>query len=228
MLKWAGCFEENQSLSLLGLLFESLVESVVIAGATTIQLAEEGRRGTCTTKYDILRPVQAKVLRRWFGVGQSAPTKALLAEVGWTSMEWKLKVAKIRLWERVKAQGAGRDSNRIAQERMRQVRLGEVKGLTPEARLIFKEMGREREWDNLEGLGTPWRKKALREWGRQADLDGWDTWRKSQGTLYQLTKKTHGRSWGTRKHRTEIPLQTRTGQSPGKPARRRGSHLQNV
>ena len=53
MLKWAGCFEENQSLSLLGLLFESLVESVVIAGATTIQLAEEGRMGTCTTKYDI-------------------------------------------------------------------------------------------------------------------------------------------------------------------------------
>ena len=104
MLKWAGCFEENQSLSLLGLLFESLVESVVIAGATTIQLAEEGRRGTCTTKYDILRPVQAKVLRRWFGVGRSAPTKALLAEVGWTSMEWKLKVAKIRLWERVKAE----------------------------------------------------------------------------------------------------------------------------
>ena len=50
---------------------------------------------------------------------------------------------------------------------------------------------------------TPWRKKALREWGRQADLDGWDIWRKSQGTLYQLTKKTHGREryllWGTRK-----------------------------
>ncbi len=59
------------------------------------------------------------------------------------------------------------------------------------------------EWENLEGLGTPWRKKALREWGRQADLDDWDIWRKSQGTLYQLTKKTHGREryllWGTRK-----------------------------
>ena len=96
-------------------------------------------------------------------------------------MEWKLKVAKIRLWERVKAQGAGRDSNRIAQERMRQVRLGEAKGLTPEARLIFKEMGREREWENLEGLGTPWRKKALREWGRQADLDDWDIWRNHKG-----------------------------------------------
>ena len=170
MLKWAGCFEENQSLSLLGLLFESLVESVVIAGATTIQLAEEGRRGTCTTKYDILRPVQAKVLRRWFGVGRSDPTKAL----GLTSTEWKLKVAKIRLWERVKAQGAGRDSNRIAQERMRQVRLG-VKGLTPEARLIFKEMGGR-------GSGTTWK-----DWAHHGEK------RHSLGEDRQiLTVGTHG------------------------------------
>ena len=51
MLTWAGCFEERRSLSLLGQLYESLVESVVIAGVTTIQMSEKGQRGNSEAKH---------------------------------------------------------------------------------------------------------------------------------------------------------------------------------
>ena len=97
MLKWAGCYEENRSLSLLRTLYESLVESILIAGITTIPMSENGRGGASRARYDIIRPTQARVLRRWFGASTRVPTRALLAEVGWTSIEWRLKAAKVRL-----------------------------------------------------------------------------------------------------------------------------------
>ncbi len=44
--------------------------------------------------------MHAHVARRWFGVGNRVPTKAIMAELGWTSKEWKVKMAKIKLWEK--------------------------------------------------------------------------------------------------------------------------------
>ena len=130
MLTWAGCFEERRSLSLLGQLYESLVESVVIAGVTTIQMSEKGQRGNSEAKYKLLKPAQTKLLRRWFGVGRKVSTRALLAEVGWVSIEWRLKAAKVRLWDRAKLKVAGRDTNHLVTERMKQVLEGETKGLS--------------------------------------------------------------------------------------------------
>ena len=45
MLTWAGCYEDNRSLSLLRTLYESLIESILIAGLTTIQMTEIERDG---------------------------------------------------------------------------------------------------------------------------------------------------------------------------------------
>ena len=123
-------------------------------------------------------------------------TRALLAEVGWVSIEWRLKAAKVRLWDRAKLKVAGRDTNHLVTERMKQVREGETKGLSAEAKLILEEMGRGEEWS--EG-----RRKAVREWGRQTDVESWRTWKNSQKDIYKMTKWAFGRErylmWGTRK-----------------------------
>ena len=111
------------------------------------------------------RASQARVLRRWFR-GKRIPTRALLAEMGWTSIEWKLKTAKIRLWERAKSPEAGKDLNHIAKARMAQAEAGETKGLVAEVWGILREMGRQGEWDRMEGLGTEGRKMEIRKWGR--------------------------------------------------------------
>ena len=88
--------------------------------------------------------------------------------MGWTSIEWRLKAAKVRLWERAKSPEAGRDPNHIARSRMSQVETGETKGLAAEARDIMIEMGQEAEWRNTEDLGTEGRKTEIRRWqGRQ-------------------------------------------------------------
>ena len=42
-------------------------------------------------------------------MGRKVSTRALLAEVGWVSIEWRLKAAKVRLWNRAKLKVAGRD-----------------------------------------------------------------------------------------------------------------------
>ena len=43
---------------------------------------------------------------------------------GGVSIEWRLKAAKVRLWERAKLKEAGRDTNHLVTERMKQVRDG--------------------------------------------------------------------------------------------------------
>ena len=52
MLTWAGCYEDNRSLSLLRTLYESLIESILIAGLTTIQMTEIGRDGASRARYE--------------------------------------------------------------------------------------------------------------------------------------------------------------------------------
>ena len=73
MLKWAGCYEDNRSLSLLRTLYESLIESILIAGLTTIQMTEIGRDGASRARYDMTRASQARVLRRWFRGNKESP-----------------------------------------------------------------------------------------------------------------------------------------------------------
>ena len=121
-------------------------------------------------------------------MGRKVSTRALLAEVGWVSIEWRLKAAKVRLWERAKLKEAGRDTNHLVTERMKQVREGETKGLSAEVKLILEEMGRGEEWYNMEGVGSEGRRKAVREWGRQADVESWRTWKNSQKDTYKMTK----------------------------------------
>ena len=174
MLTWAGCYEANRSLSLLRTLYESLImiESILIAGLTTIQMTEIGREGASRARYDMTRASQARVLRRWFRGNKRIPTRALLAEMGWTSIEWKLKTAKIRLWERAKSPQAGRDSNHIAKARMAQ-----------------QEMGKQGEWDRMEDLGTEGRKMEIRKWGREADIRNWEKWQQTQKGDIQTHKE---------------------------------------
>ena len=130
------------------------------------------------------RASQARVLRRWFRGNKRIPTRALLAEMGWTSIEWKLKTAKIRLWERAKSPEAGKDSNHIAKARMAQA-AGETKGLVAEVRGILREMGRQGEWDRMEGLGKEGRKMEIRKWGREADIRNWEKWQQTQKDIHR-------------------------------------------
>ena len=159
------------------------------------------------------------------------PTKALLAEVGWTSIEWKIKTAKVRLWERAKTVAAGRDTNHIARMRMEQVAEGETKGIVAEVRDIMSEMGREAEWSRMEGLeeATEARKAEIRRWGKEADVRAWERWKTTQKDIYRLTKKTHGEErylrWGCRKG---VVLKFRTGNANLRANRYSGSEARCI
>ena len=155
-------------------------------------MMEMGREGASRARYDMTRASQARVLRRWFRGNKRIPTRALLAEMGWTSIEWKLKTTKIRLWERAKSPQAGRDSNHIAKARMAQVEAGEPKGLVAEVRGILQEMGKHGEWDRMEDLGTEGRKMEIRKWGREADIRNWEKWQQTQKEIYRRTKRRTG------------------------------------
>ena len=93
-----------------------------------------------------------------------------------------LKAAKVRLWERAKIKEAGRDTNHLVTERIKQVREGETKGLSAEVKLILEEMGRGEEWYNMEGVGSEGRRK------RSGNGEDKRTW--SLGVHGKTAKKT--------------------------------------
>ena len=137
-LYWTGCFLDNRRLDMLTILYKSRIESVLIAGATLTQMDK--------TKYKMITAVQADIARRWAGVSRYVPNTLLLAELGWCNTAWEIKLAKMRLWERMKMPGAGRYGLHLATERTAQTEEGETRGLTPEIRNIYKELGKRREW----------------------------------------------------------------------------------
>ena len=51
--------------------------------------------------------MQASIARRWAQVGRRVPKRALFAELGWRTVI----AGKIRLWERMKTEEAGRYSS---------------------------------------------------------------------------------------------------------------------
>jgi hypothetical protein len=86
---------------------------------------------------------------------------------------------------------------------MAQAEAGETKGLVAEVRGILREMGRQGEWDRMEGLGKEGRKMEIRKWGREADICNWEKWQQTQKDIYRSTKRRHGEErylrWGDRR-----------------------------
>ena len=120
-LQWTGCYLGNRHLALLIELYKSRVESILIAGTTHIQMDAEKER--------MEEALQASIARRWAQVGRRVPKRALFAELGWRRTVIAGKLAKIRLWERMKTEEAGRYSSVIVKARMQQVEEGEKRGL---------------------------------------------------------------------------------------------------
>ena len=75
---------------------------------------------------------------------------------------------------------------------MAQAEAGETKGLVAEVWGILREMGRQGEWDRMEGLGKEGRKMEIRKWGREADIRNWEKWQQTQKDIYRSTKRRHG------------------------------------
>ena len=110
------------------------MESILTAGTTHNQMDAEKER--------TVEALQASIGRRWAAVSRRVPKRALFAELGRRRTVLAVKLAKIRLWERMKTEEAGRYSSVIVKARMQQVEEGERRGLVYEARKILRELGK--------------------------------------------------------------------------------------
>jgi hypothetical protein len=192
-LQWTGCYLENRHLALLIELYKSRVESILIAGTTHIQMDAEKERTV-----DVL---QASIARRWAAVSRRVPKRALLAELGWRRTVLAVKLAKIRLWERMKTEEAGRYSSVIVKARMQQVEEGERRGLVYEARKILRELGKGTEWKRMDGVNTDMRREQMKKWFRAREIEEWKRWSAGR-RMYAKIKSKWGReayvSWGSK------------------------------
>ena len=96
-------------------------------------------------------------------MSRRVPKRALLAELGWRRTVLAVKLAKIRLWERMKTEEAGRYSSVIVKARIQQVEEGERRGLAYEARKILRELG------NSKGM----EKDGWSEYGHEKQMKSW-------------------------------------------------------
>jgi hypothetical protein len=203
-LQWTGCYLENRHLALLIELYKSRVESILIAGTTHIQMDAEKERAV-----DVL---QASIARRWAAVSRRVPKRALFAELGWRTV-LAVKLAKIRLWERMKTEEAGRYSSVIVKARMQQVEEGERRGLAYEARKILRELRKGTEWKRMDGVNTDRRREQMKSWFRAREFEEWQRWRAGRG-MYAKIKSKWGReayvSWGS-KQGVALKMTFRTG-----------------
>ena len=102
------------------------------------------------------------------------------------------KLAKIRLWERMKTEKAGRYSSVIVKARMQQVEEGERRGLVYEARKILRELGKGTEWKRMDGVNTDMRREQMKRWFRAREIEEWKRWSAGR-RMYAKIKSIWGR-----------------------------------
>jgi hypothetical protein len=192
MMKWAGAFTGECSLTRVALLYDSLMFSIVRSHLGMLQISE--------SNYENVLVQQCKLFKWWGGTGMRVNKVFLLAELGLWGADLTLKADKLLLHDCMKALRAGAAVRSVAECRVRDALAGDDRGLSAEALRIWQQWGgAEREFDHWESCGTETRKKMIREKARRQDKMRWkethDLWHKSHHLRWRCQSK-----WGSQKY----------------------------
>jgi hypothetical protein len=192
MIKWAGAFTGECSLTRVTLLYDSLMFSIVRSHLGMLQISE--------SNYENVLVQQCKLFKWWGSTGMRVNKVFLLAELGVWGADLTLKADKLLLHDSMKASRAGAAVMSVAEGRVRDALGGDTRGLSAEALSIWRQWGGgEREFDHWEECGTETRKKKIREIGRRQDKRRWKEahalWHKSHHLRWRCQSE-----WGAQRY----------------------------
>ena len=160
-----GIFADSASYTLITDVYQTLIEPVIIVNLTTTdQTAEDEAK---ITKF------QAHFYRRWLRCGNRVKPDLLLIEGGWMHTTTKIRAAKARLMERIKAQPDREYHKHIWTVRAQQLRGStERKGTTAAAKRFWTDGGRPEMWDAPSDGNMKAKKRLIKEVEANLDRDG--------------------------------------------------------
>jgi hypothetical protein len=141
MVGWLNLYCEQSSLTLLKMVFESLVTSVIVAGTTHTQLTEPD--------LDKFRSIQATAGRRWLRSSALCSQWCVLQELGWTSTDGWIMFAKARLVEAIKNLPEKEDALHVLRARIADVGRGDNRGLVAEVKEIYTRTPTPDAWCDM-------------------------------------------------------------------------------